>query len=126
VNVASSSLIVSVMAAHLLALLSPGPDFILVVKSGIRNKRNTATGIAFGIAAANALYITLCIIGIGQALSSSLTLMRILRGLGGLFLSYVAFMALKAKKEDYDHILNIDDPNHQQTNMLKEFATGFI
>ena len=35
-------LVVTVVLAHLIALLSPGPDFILVVKSGIRNTTKNA------------------------------------------------------------------------------------
>ena len=33
----SFSMIMTVIVAHLLALISPGPDFLLVVRSAIRN-----------------------------------------------------------------------------------------
>ena len=52
----------TVAIAHFLALLSPGPDFVLVVKSAIRNEGKNAIGVALGIASANALYIGLCLI----------------------------------------------------------------
>ena len=60
--------------AHFLALLSPGPDFVLVVKSAIRNKDRNAIGVALGIAIANAVYIGLCLIGVGSILSQLLCL----------------------------------------------------
>ena len=59
------TIFVTVAIAHFLALLSPGPDFVLVTKSALQNKKSTAIGVASGIASANALYIALCLIGVG-------------------------------------------------------------
>lgn len=95
------SLIPVVIGAHFLALISPGPDFILVVRSACRNTRRRALGVALGIALANGLYIALCIIGIGAVLAHSLPLMIALKILGALFLLYIAFHALRARREDY-------------------------
>lgn len=53
------AIITTVVVAHFLALISPGPDFLLIVKSAVRNKKTQAIGVAFGIASANAIYISL-------------------------------------------------------------------
>lgn len=119
-------MISTVVLAHFFALLSPGPDFLLVVKSGIRNKKNNAIGIALGIASANAVYILLCIIGVGEILSRSFILMKVLRISGGLFLTYIAFMALKAKKSNYSFINKPIDNNKKRISFLREYLTGFI
>lgn len=120
-------LVVTVVVAHLIALLSPGPDFILVVKSGIRNTTKNAIGVAFGIASANAIYIILCLIGVGAILASSIVVMTAIKVLGGLFLTYIAFMALKSKRKDYDFInQSIDRGNPNHSSFLKEFNTGFL
>ena len=94
-------LILTVISAHFLALISPGPDFILVVRSACRNTRQRALGVALGIALANGLYIALCIIGVGAVLAHSLVLMTALKIIGALFLLYIAFHALRARREDY-------------------------
>jgi len=122
------SIFVTVAIAHFLALLSPGPDFVLVVKSAIRNKGKNAIGIALGIASANALYISLCLIGVGSILASSVTLMIVLKVIGGLFLIYLAVQALRASKGSYE---NLDIVEHSYSNkvkatFLKEFITGFM
>lgn len=78
--------ILTVVVAHFLALISPGPDFLLVVRSAFRNSRRRALGVALGIALANGLYITLCIIGVASMLAHSLWLMTTLKVIGGLFL----------------------------------------
>lgn len=97
----SASIFLTVALAHFLALLSPGPDFLLVVKSAVKNKTRIAVGVAVGIALANALYIALCLIGVGAIFSQSVGLMLVLKVAGGLFLTYLGIMALRAKKSDY-------------------------
>lgn len=117
----------TVAFAHFLALLSPGPDFVLVVKSAVRNDRSKALGVAAGIASANALYISLCLIGVGAILASSVWLMMVLKVVGGLFLMWLAVQALKAKRADYaDLSIELEATQIKQTSFLKEFVTGFM
>lgn len=121
------TIFLAVAAAHFLALLSPGPDFLLIVKSAINNGARNSVGIAFGIALSNAIYISLCLIGVGSILASSVTVMMVLKIVGGLFLVYMACMALKAKKENYSAIAQaITDPKNQSSSFFKEFFTGFM
>ena len=122
------SIFVTVAIAHFLALLSPGPDFVLVVKSAIRNKGKNAIGIALGIASANALYIGLCLIGVGSILATSVTLMIVLKVIGGLFLIYLAVQALRASKDSYKN-LDLTENAHSteaKATFFKEFITGFM
>ncbi|RMX08357.1 lysine transporter LysE [Corticibacter populi] len=96
-----TTIFVTVALAHFLALLSPGPDFVLVVKSAIRHPARVAAGVAVGIATGNALYIALCLAGVGALLSRSTGLMLVLKIGGGLFLAWLGWMALRARKSDY-------------------------
>jgi threonine/homoserine/homoserine lactone efflux protein len=116
----------TVVVAHFLALLSPGPDFVLVVKSGVRNKKQNAIGIALGIASANGVYIALCLLGVGAILAGSIVVMTVLKVCGGLFLLYLAVMALKARKKDYEFLKTEGERDKTTTSFGKEFATGFL
>ncbi|MFX6330733.1 LysE family transporter, partial [Acinetobacter baumannii] len=49
--------------AHLLALASPGPDFLLLLRGSLRHGRGYGLAAALGIALANGLYIALAIGG---------------------------------------------------------------
>lgn len=122
------SIFITVGVAHFLALLSPGPDFVLIVKSAIKNNSKDAMGVALGITMANAVYISLCLIGIGSILAASALLMVILKIIGGLFLIYLAVQALQARKDSYSQ-LDINEPistNVTNTTFVKEFVAGFI
>ncbi|WKU19457.1 LysE family translocator [Advenella alkanexedens] len=117
----------TVALAHFLALLSPGPDFVLVVKSAIKNDKSKAIGVAAGIASANAFYIALCLAGVGAILASSITIMIALKIIGGIFLVFLAVQALRTKKNDYaDFGLDTTTNKNGHTTFVKEFATGFM
>ena len=49
--------------AHFLALLSPGPDFFLILGHAVRHRLRGALYICLGIALGNALYICLAVSG---------------------------------------------------------------
>ncbi len=53
-----------IAGAHFLALLSPGPDFFLIVRSAVINGARVASGVCVGIALANGVYIGLAISGV--------------------------------------------------------------
>jgi threonine/homoserine/homoserine lactone efflux protein len=122
------AIVTTVVVAHFLALVSPGPDFLLIVKSAVKNQKSKAIGVAFGIASANAIYIFLCIIGVGSILATSLIVMTTLKILGGLFLLYVAYHALKSKKSDYQFIAKETEQEALgiTSSFWKEFITGFV
>lgn len=123
---------ITVALAHFLALLSPGPDFVLVVKSAIRNNGKNALGVALGIASANAVYIALCLIGVGSILAASVPVMITLKIIGGLFLIYLAAQALLARKHSYSQLDLADTDDAQassmavETTFIKEFIAGFM
>lgn len=51
--------------SHFVALLSPGPDFFLLVGYAVRYRIRGSIGLCLGIAAGNTLYIVLAIVGWG-------------------------------------------------------------
>ena len=117
----------TVVFAHFLALISPGPDFVILVKSAIKNESKKAIGVALGISIANALYIALCLIGVGSLLASSVYIMIGLKVAGGLFFIYLALQALRAKKSDYASLsVQVNKKELNNTTFFKEFVVGFM
>ncbi|WP_033930538.1 LysE family translocator [Vibrio cholerae] len=127
-DVGLTSIFVTVAVAHFLALLSPGPDFVLVVKSAIRNKGKNAIGIAVGIALANAVYIGLCLVGVGSILAASVSIMIALKIVGGLFLIYLAIQALKARRSSYEtfEVSESEGASTHSNSFHYELVTGFM
>lgn len=77
--------------AHFMALLSPGPDFFLIIGHAARHRLKGSAFICMGIAAGNAVYISLAILG-WTGLKESPGLYRLVELSGAV---YLLWMALK-------------------------------
>ncbi|WP_233447433.1 LysE family transporter [Vibrio cholerae] len=100
----------------------------MVVKSAIRNKGKNAIGIAVGIALANAVYIGLCLVGVGSILAASVSIMIVLKIVGGLFLIYLAIQALKARRSSYEafEVSGAEGASTHSSSFHYELVTGFM
>lgn len=87
-----------IAGAHFLALLSPGPDFFLIVRSSLVHGARTASGVCVGIALANAVYIALAIGGVAL-LQSSTGLYALLKWTGCVYLAWLGWRLLHASGE---------------------------
>ncbi|TCS43700.1 LysE family translocator [Reinekea marinisedimentorum] len=121
-------LFLTVAFAHFLALLSPGPDFILVVKTALNARRIDAIAIAAGIASANAIYISTCLIGVGALIAANSQLMSLLSLAGGAFLIYLAVHALSARKQNYAiaDTASLPTSDRLKSSLTGKFFTGFV
>jgi len=83
--------------AHFLALISPGPDFFLIVGTTVREGRSRTMGVCVGIAAANGLYILFALTGFA-ILKSNPIVFETVKVIGALYLLYLGTMLLKASQ----------------------------
>jgi len=97
-NLNEATVVVSVALAHFFALLSPGADFVLIVRSGMTKPFRRAIGVAIGISAANGVYIALCLAGLGPFIASSPAILRILKIAGGVYLCWLGAGGLRSKR----------------------------
>ena len=74
--------------AHFVALLSPGPDFFLLVGYAARYRLRGSAGLCLGIAAGNGLYILLVIVG-WSALRQFSWLFTLIELCGALYLLWI-------------------------------------
>ena len=81
--------------AHFIALLSPGPDFFLILGHAIRRRFPGSVFICVGIAAGNALYIGLAAAG-WAGLKQYPALYHIMEFIGGAYLVWMGIMLLRS------------------------------
>ena len=84
--------------AHFVALLSPGPDFFLLVGYAVRYRMRGSTGLCVGIAVGNGLYILLAIIGWGILRQLPL-LFTIIELLGALYLLWIGSLLMRSRPQ---------------------------
>ncbi len=84
--------------AHFVALLSPGPDFFLLVGYAARYRMRGSAGLCVGIAVGNGLYILLAIIGWGILRQLPL-LFTVIELLGALYLLWIGSLLIRSRPQ---------------------------
>ena len=84
--------------AHFLALLSPGPDFFLIMQASLRLPLRYGLAICGGIALANGVYVLLAVIGFEMVREMTLVI-SLMKYLGAAYLLFLGFMLLRAPRQ---------------------------
>lgn len=82
---------------HLLALMSPGPDFVMISRSSLLYSRRTGVWSAVGLALGIFLHVAYSLGGIAFIISQSIVLFSVLKTAAALYLMYIGIKALRAK-----------------------------
>lgn len=113
-----------IASAHFLALLSPGPDFFLIIRASLRLPLSYCLTICAGIAAANGVYLC-CAVGGLEVIREWPILFSGLRICGAVYLVYIGILLLKAPrrplKRDSDHSSFLDTHSYPS-----QFLVGFM
>lgn len=112
-----------IASAHFLALLSPGPDFFLIMQTALRLPLPYAISVCGGIAMANGVYLLIAVLGI-DGVREHPGLLLFLKPLGAGYLIYIGVMLLRAPMtaftiEEQVSILH-------EKNLKKQFLLGFM
>lgn len=112
-----------IAGAHFLALLSPGPDFFLIVRSAVINGARVASGVCVGIALANGVYIGLAISGIA-VLQEVAGLFALLKWAGCAYLAWLGWRFLTMRGEALAPEVN--RVPGRRGNWWRECRVGFL
>ncbi len=84
----------------LLAAMSPGPDFAVVVKNSLFGSRKIGLLTAIGVGLGILLHVAYSLVGIGFIISQSIIVFTLIKYIGALYLFYLAYQLLRSKKTD--------------------------
>lgn len=85
------------VAVFMVALASPGPDFVMAVRNSVMYSRKTGIFTAIGFALGVMFHVAYCLAGLAFVISQSVLLFNIIKTVGALYLFYVGFQALRSK-----------------------------
>jgi RhtB (resistance to homoserine/threonine) family protein len=100
------ALIGTVTIIHLLAAISPGPDFIMCVRNSLTYSRKTGIWTAVGFGGGIAVHIFYSLAGIAFIISKSILLFNFIKFLGAGYLMYIglkSFFSKSSKIELKEH-----------------------
>jgi len=90
-------LLATIAGIHALALISPGPDFIMAVRNSLRYSRKTGIYTAVGFGMGIMVHITYCMAGLALVISKSILLFNVMKYLGAAYLMYIGIKSILAK-----------------------------
>lgn len=90
--------IFTVAGLVMISIISPGPDFAIVVKNSLVYSRKTALLTAFGIALGILVHVAYTLLGLGLLVAKTPWLLFGVKCLGAAYLLYIGFKGLRAKK----------------------------
>lgn len=88
-----------IASTHFMALLSPGPDFFLILQTALKLPKRYAVSLCCGIAVANGCYILLAIGGLETFRNAELVSLS-LKYLGGAYLFYLGVCLMFSPTKD--------------------------
>lgn len=114
-----------VAGIHLLAVMSPGPDFAMVLRNSLVYSRRTGVLAAVGLACGIALHVTYSLLGIGLIISQSVLLFNIIKLLGAGYLIYIGVKSLMSKKNGQKDTIDLDVAK-KDLSVLSAIRLGFL
>ena len=117
------SLIGTVTLLNLLAVMSPGPDFVMVVRNSLCYSRRSGIYTSVGISAGLLIHLFYCGAGIGLIISKSVVLFSIIKVLGAGYLIYMGTSSILTKTSKLDLKGTVAGPDLQP---FKAFKIGFL
>lgn len=116
--------LLTVLTIAMLAIISPGPDFFIVVRNSLSCSRRSGLFTTLGVATAIWIHIFYTLAGIGLIISQSIILFSIIKYLGAVYLIFLGWTCVRNKRTD--------KPQYRESNRneiisdIKSFKMGFI
>ena len=98
------TLLASLAVIHCIALISPGPDFAIIVRMATQQQRQTALACALGIALAILIHTLLSLVGISLMIRQSPLAYTLVQCIGVSYLAWMGFQALKSAIQRFQAI----------------------
>tara|TARA_R110001592_G_scaffold99522_3_gene283526 strand:+ start:757 stop:1377 length:621 start_codon:yes stop_codon:yes gene_type:complete len=113
----------SVLLIHLLAVMSPGPDFIVALRNSLTYSRKTGIYTSIGFGLGIGVHVFYCVFGLALIISTSQLVFNIIKYLGVVYLAYIGVMSIVSKTKDID----IGSEAHKKDiSHLKAIRIGFL
>jgi RhtB (resistance to homoserine/threonine) family protein len=107
----------------ILAAISPGPDFAMVVKNALLHDRKSGVFTALGVASSILVHSSYCVLGLAIVISKSLLLFSMIKYIGAAYLIYIGIKSVLAKHQMAE--IN-EQGTHTTLNAYQSFLQGLL
>jgi RhtB (resistance to homoserine/threonine) family protein len=116
-----------VIVAHLLAVMSPGPDFIVVSRNSITYSRKIGIYTALGVALGISVHVFYSLAGIALVISKSILVFNLIKILGAAYLIFIGYKMLRSKRlEESSTTLMKEEKEKVALTAWRALKNGFL
>lgn len=91
------------ITAYMLGVMSPGPDFVMIVRNSASSTRTTGLLTALGLATGIFVHNTYSILGFGLFLKQYPIILQVVKYIGASYLGYIAYQCFRVRKPTKSH-----------------------
>lgn len=113
--------VLAILPIHLMVMISPGPNFILLSTTALSVGRPTAVRAALGIAVGSLIWMTAAALGVSIILETLPVLGLLLKLAGGLYLIYLGIKLLRSNRMDM-----ATKPQNSEDASINGFGRGLM
>ncbi|APU40955.1 LysE family translocator [Streptomyces sp. TN58] len=113
--------VIAVAVITLLAVISPGADFAMVVRNSYLYGRPTGLFAAAGVAAGVLVHVSYTMLGVGLLIASSTALFTVIKTAGAAYLVWIGIRTFRARAE-----VTVDLESKPQLTRLGAMRSGFL
>ncbi len=107
-----------------MAVMSPGPDLIMMLRNSVMYSRKAALFSAMGLGLGIALHVTYCLLGLALIISQSVLLFTVIKYLGAAYLVYIGIKSLQSRKGDAIETFHAEKKD--DISSLQALRLGFL
>jgi RhtB (resistance to homoserine/threonine) family protein len=118
--------LITVTVVGLLAVMSPGPDFIIVTRNSLLYSKRAGLFTTFGIVVGNLWWVAASILGLSYVLAQSIAVFSTLKLLGAVYLIYLGIKSLRIgeKKPENSQANALPVENPRELTSTSAFGMG--
>ncbi len=130
------TLLATVLAIHFLAVASPGPDFLVVLKNSLSRSRKDGVMTALGVALGISIHVFYCVAGLALIISQSIIAFDIIKTLGACYLLFLGGKVFYPKSAQSSKSSLVEKTAAKKTRAIpstaspidyrKSFVQGFV
>ncbi|MET9841587.1 LysE family transporter [Streptomyces virginiae] len=113
--------VIAVAVITMLAVISPGADFAVVVRNSYLYGRPTGLFAAAGVAAGVLVHVSYTMLGVGLLIASSTALFTVIKLAGAAYLVWIGIRTFRARAE-----VTVDLESKPQLTRLGAMRSGFL
>lgn len=114
--------LISLAILGVLIVISPGADFVLVLKNSLNSGRKAGIATAIGVSLAVCVHIAYSLLGISYLISQNQWLFNLVRYAGAAYLIYLGLKGIFSKRDTQEILVS----HKQQSPSWRYFSQGFL